>query len=50
MLVQVHQVVLSLAGTVLVDDLVGHLFTISNGLIQAMDIWTPSSVDAAIGS
>jgi hypothetical protein len=33
-LVDVHQVVLNLAGSVLVDEYVFHRFTIKNGLIQ----------------
>ncbi|MET0355848.1 MAG: nuclear transport factor 2 family protein [Cellvibrio sp.] len=37
-LVDVHQVVRSLDGSVLADEHVGHLFTIKNGLIQAMEI------------
>ena len=43
-LVDVHQVVRDLAGAVLVDDRVGHLFTIKGGLIQAMEVASlPSS-------
>lgn len=37
-LVDVRQVVRTLAGSVLVDEHVGHIFTIKDGLIQAMDI------------
>jgi hypothetical protein len=37
--VEVHQVVRDLAGTVLADEHVGHRFTIADGLIHAMDIW-----------
>jgi hypothetical protein len=37
-LVDVHQVVRDLAGTVLADERVGHRFTLENGLIQAMEI------------
>ena len=37
-LVDVHQVVRKLAGAVLADEHVGHRFTISNGLIQAMEV------------
>ena len=37
-LVDVHQVVRSLAGAVLVDEHVGHLFTVENGLIGAMEV------------
>lgn len=37
-LVDVHQVVRNLAGAVLADEHVGHRFTISNGLIQAMEV------------
>ncbi len=43
-LVDVHQVVRDLAGSVLADEHVGHLFTIKNGLINAMEIYPlPSS-------
>jgi len=37
-LVDVHQVVRNLAGSVLADEHVGHRFTIKNGLIQAMEV------------
>lgn len=37
-LVEVHQVVRDLTGTVLADERVGHRFTIENGLIQAMEV------------
>ena len=37
-LVDVHQIVRSLAGAVLADEHVGHLFTIERGLIQAMEV------------
>jgi ketosteroid isomerase-like protein len=37
-MVDVHQVVRDLAGSVLADEHVGHLFTIDNGLIQAMEV------------
>lgn len=37
-LVDVHQVVRNLAGTVLADEHVGHCFTIEHGLIQAMEV------------
>lgn len=47
-LVDVHQVVRDLAGTVLADQHVGHLFTIHDGLIQAMDVCPlPSSGSGA---
>lgn len=36
--VDVHQVVRSLTGSVLADEHVGHRFTIDNGLIQAMEV------------
>jgi hypothetical protein len=43
-LVDVHQVVRDLAGSLLVDAHVGHRFTIKNGLIQAMEVCSvPSS-------
>lgn len=37
-LVEVHQLVRDLAGAVLADELVGHRFTIEQGLIQAMEV------------
>ena len=37
-LVDVHQVVRDLAGTVLADEHVGHRFTIEHGLIQGMKV------------
>ena len=37
-LVDVHQVVRDLAGTVVVDQHVGHRFTLKQGLIQAMEV------------
>ena len=37
-LVEVHQVVKDLAGAVIADVSVGHLFTIEHGLIQAMEV------------
>jgi len=37
-LVDVHQVVRDLAGTILADVHVGHRFTIEHGLIQAMEV------------
>ena len=37
-LVDVHQIVRSLAGAVLVDEHVGHKFTIEQGLIRAMEV------------
>jgi ketosteroid isomerase-like protein len=37
-LVEVHQVVRNLAGAVLVDEHVGHRFTLENGLIKAMEV------------
>lgn len=36
--VDVHQVVRSLTGSVLADEHVGHRFTIDNGLIRAMEV------------
>lgn len=43
-LVDVHQVVRDLAGTVLADVHVGHRFTLANGMIQAMEVCSlPSS-------
>ncbi len=37
-LVDVHQVVRDLAGSVVADEHVGHRFTIDRGLIQAMEV------------
>ena len=37
-LVEVHQVVRDLEGAVLADDHVGHLFTLEQGLIRAMEV------------
>jgi hypothetical protein len=37
-LVDAHQVVRDLAGTVLADEHVGHRFTLAHGLIQAMEV------------
>jgi ketosteroid isomerase-like protein len=37
-LVEVHQVVRNLHGTVLADEHVGHRFTIEHGLIQGMEV------------
>lgn len=42
-LVEVHQVVRDLAGAVLVDEHVGHRFTIEDGLIQSMEVCSLSS-------
>jgi hypothetical protein len=43
-MVDVHQVVRDLAGSMLADEHVGHLFTIDNGLIRAMEVCSlPSS-------
>jgi hypothetical protein len=46
--VDVHQVVHDMAGTVLADEHVGHRFTIDHGLIQIMEIYPlpESSQDA----
>jgi ketosteroid isomerase-like protein len=37
-LVEVHQVVRDLAGTILADEHVGHRFTMERGLIQKMEV------------
>ena len=37
-IVEVHQVVHDLSGALLVDTMVGHIFTIENGLIRRFDI------------
>lgn len=37
-LVEVHQIVRDLAGSVLADDRVGHRFTLERGLIQRMEV------------
>jgi hypothetical protein len=36
--VEVHQVVRNLQGDVLVDQMVGHIFRIENGLVKRFDI------------
>ena len=36
--VEVHQIVRDLQGKVLVDQLVGHIFQIENGLVKRFDI------------
>lgn len=36
--VSVHQVVKDLSGNVLLDRMVGHIYTLKEGLIQSMDI------------
>jgi ketosteroid isomerase-like protein len=47
-LVEVHQVVRDLDGTVLADEHVGHRFTIEHGLIQGMEVCSlPSSNPSA---
>ncbi len=42
-LVEVHQVVRDLAGTVLADEHVAHRFTLAGGLIQKMEVCAPQS-------
>ena len=42
-LVEVHQVVRDLAGAVLADEHVGHCFTLTQGLIQKMEVCPPPS-------
>ena len=37
-LVEVHQVVRDMAGTILADERVGHHFTFEHGLIQGMEV------------
>ena len=37
-LVEVHQVVRDMAGTILADERVGHRFTIEHGLIRGMEV------------
>jgi ketosteroid isomerase-like protein len=37
-IVEVHQVVRDLKGVLLMDQIVGHIFTIENGLIRRFDI------------
>lgn len=44
-LVNVHQVVRELAGAVLADDYVGHLFSFEDGLISKMEIGPPPPSD-----
>ena len=40
-LVEVHQVVRDIAGSVLADEYVGHCFTMESGLIQSMEVCEP---------
>lgn len=42
-LVEVHQVVRDLAGTILADVYVGHRFTLTNGVLQSMEVCSPPS-------
>jgi len=42
-LVDVHQVVRGLDGALLADEIVQHRFTIGDGLIQKMEVETPST-------
>ena len=44
-LVEVHQVVRDLDGTVLADEQVGHRFTVEQGLIQKMEVCSLPSSD-----
>ena len=44
-LVEVHQVVRDLAGSVLVDERVSHRFTLERGLIQSMEVCPLPSSD-----
>lgn|SRR5262245_24107063 len=47
-LVEVHQVVRDLAGSVLTDERVGHRFTMERGLIERMEVCPlPSSISPA---
>lgn len=47
LLVDVHQVVRDLSGSVLVDEHVGHRYTLRDGLIAAMEVTAlPATVDA----
>ncbi|MDB6076888.1 MAG: hypothetical protein JWO82_635, partial [Akkermansiaceae bacterium] len=46
-LVEVHQIVRDLAGTVLADERVGHRFTIKDGLIQQMEVCSLPTVNEA---
>ncbi|MFO1451390.1 MAG: nuclear transport factor 2 family protein [Opitutaceae bacterium] len=49
-LVDVHQVVRDLTGTVLADEHVGHRFTLAQGLIQTMEVVPIPLPDSAAGS
>ena len=48
--VEVHQVVRDLAGNVLVDQIVHHVYSIRNSLIERMDIRTPVNSPAHAAS
>src|SRR5438445_316561 len=45
LLVEVHQVVRDLAGSVLADERTGHRFTLEGGLIQRMEVSALPSAD-----
>jgi hypothetical protein len=42
-LVEVHQVVRDLAGSIIADEQVGHRFTMEDGLIRSMEVYSLSS-------
>jgi hypothetical protein len=44
--IHVHQVVRDLAGNVLLDQIVQHVYSIRNGLIERMDIRQPEALAA----
>ena len=48
MVVEVHQVVRDLAGKVLVDRMVQHVYRIRGGLIERMDIRDPAAVAGTV--
>jgi hypothetical protein len=45
-LVEVRQVVRDMAGTILVDERVGHRFTVEHGLIRGMEVCSLHSANA----
>ena len=47
-LVEVHQVVRDMAGTILADERIGHRFSIEHGLIQGMEVCSLPSASGNI--
>ena len=47
-LVKVHQIVRNLSGSIIADEHIGHLFTLNNNLIQAMEICALPSLKSTV--